>query len=637
MFNVSDDNFLFKIIDYLNGEDVTLQNNVETVVNAEYANTRELFESTLDQSVFLSPDYIRLRNFLVKWYTAHKVLTRIQDDASKLFFLPEEHVEELMRSFGFPYGEGLASFREKVNFFLSLIDIYTSKGSKGSIEQMLNFFNLPSTYILEHDLMYNEEGELIFRPRLTMNLPYSLRKTIALRDAHFESFTAGDPLWQLTKEEIDEKVKNNQITLPSRTNYFSFRTNFTYESVEVVPLYFFGYITKRYNEWRDDGTLPPQYIDVGFLEFNLSSLELYTGLIYILNNLFNIQGSGEGENIRAYLGDKTYEEYREDFDIQFQIPPYSRDEVDQLREDWYSEFLVSQSEYPFTDSTSAAVILEEMNPTFKQIIDTWDPQTLQANATTFVVKFAEWLRNNLDADLREISVYLFGFRALQELDLNRIINFFKPYRAKLSLSDLEYVMERPLFECIRYDDEMGETRITEYNEDDLYFEELLETSIEQTYTEDPYVLTEEIQQEFLLSPVSSDDISLEDQLSEINLTQIFVDPEFQYDVGYNYDTRIVDDNTYLTINADETNEDNLYSTTIDSAVVNGEYYENIELKDTIQNNYVTILDENLNEKKVATQSVGHYYFYDKEGMYFDEPLVYDNSSEFVTIYSEEVL
>ena len=635
MYNISENSYLFKIVNYLNGEDVDIQENVKTIANAELANTRELFESTLDQGVFLSQDYIRLRSFLVKWYAAHKVLTKIQDDAPKLFFLPEDHLEELMRSFGFPYGSALGSFREKINFFLSLIQIYTSKGSKGSIEQMLRFFNLPSTYILEHDLLYNEEGDLVFRPRLAINLPYSLRKTIDLRDATFESFTAGDPQWYLSKEEIDDLVSRNKITLPSRTNYFSFRTNFTYRSVEVVPLYFFGYMNKLYNEWKKDGSLPPQYIDVSILDFNVSILELYLATLYTLNKMFPEENNPASEDIRIYTGDKTYEEYEKGFNEQFKVPPYSREETEQLRTEWKEEFTTSSEDYAFTDKSVVEDTLEEINPTLKGIIDLWDEGSLQDNITLFAVKLAEWMRNNLDADLREISVYLFGFKAFQQLEISRIIDFFKPYRTKLNVSDLEYVLERPLFESIRYDDDLGESYINLYPEENLYLdEELMDTSIEQTYTEDTYVLNESTLTKIDL--YNDENVYIDDEFGTIELDLLFVDPEIQFDVGYDFDARLINDNVYLTVQSEETYQESIYPGLIDTAVVNDNYYESIELKDTVQNDSVTILDENLNEKKVANQSVGHYYHFDKEGMNFDEPIIYDFASEFVNIYSEVV-
>lgn len=659
MFDVSENGYLFKIMNYLDGEEVDLEERIKTLASGEYADTLNLFENTLDQGVFNSPDYIRLRGFLTKWYTAHKVLTKIQNDAPKLFFLPDDHMDELMRSFGFPYGEALSTFREKVNFFLSLVSLYSSKGSKGSIERMLNFFNLPSTYILEHELQYDESGELVFRPRLAVSLPYELRKTIALRDAKFESLTSGDPHWFLTKEEIDEKVKNNEITLPSRSNYFSFRTNFTYRSVEVVPLYFFGYINNLYHDWKDNGNLPPRNITVPLLEFPISILELYLSLLYILYYLFPEESNPTGDSIRAYNGDLTYEEYEEEFEKQFEIPPYSRDEVKQLREDWYEQFTVDLDNYIFKDRSTVRDALEEINPSLKAIIDNWNLAEMQDNVTAFAVKFAEWLRNNLDADLRELSVYLFGFRALQELQLNRILNFFKPYRAKLSLSDLEYVLERPLFECIRYDDEF-ETLFSIITEEELKLEEELSTSIEQTYTEDPYVLDDYVLQKFNLDPISEEDLTLNEELGEVNLTQIVVDPEWEYDIGYNYDARLVDDNTYLTINTETYFADAFYPyypsetlTTSDgeilitsdgeelntkpgiSGVINGEYKEGLTFEETVQSDYTKILDENLNEKEIATQSVGHYMYFDQIGATFDDH-EYESYSEFVTIYMEEV-
>ena len=105
MFSIDD---FWKIFDLLKGETVTgLTSVTRSVAHSEEGSASNLFSNVIDQTSFDTPDYNRFRDFLINWYASHKTVTGVQSQVSDPFSIPDTHLDELFRSFGFNYSTKL--------------------------------------------------------------------------------------------------------------------------------------------------------------------------------------------------------------------------------------------------------------------------------------------------------------------------------------------------------------------------------------------------------------------------------------------------------------------------------------------------------------------------------------------------
>ena len=127
MFTLND---LWKIFDVIKGEEVSdITIVLKALAQSEKATTQKLFENTIDQFTFNSKDYIRFKKFLINWYASLKTIGSMQSKVSDPFSLPDIHLDELIRSFGYPYSKDINSLpgsknavnQSKVNLFFDLV------------------------------------------------------------------------------------------------------------------------------------------------------------------------------------------------------------------------------------------------------------------------------------------------------------------------------------------------------------------------------------------------------------------------------------------------------------------------------------------------------------------------------------
>ena len=134
LFSLPDD--LWKIFEVLQEESIPeLSEVIKVLAKSEKTKASSLFSKTIDQPVFSTDDYFRLKSFLVDWYASVKTLTSSQTKTSDPFSIPDSHLDELFKSFGYDYssdltiGTGVTINKNKVNFFLDLVNLYKIKGT----------------------------------------------------------------------------------------------------------------------------------------------------------------------------------------------------------------------------------------------------------------------------------------------------------------------------------------------------------------------------------------------------------------------------------------------------------------------------------------------------------------------------
>ena len=163
MFSIND---FFKILSYL--KDSTAPSDLDDVLKilskSEQATAGQYFQNVLDQNAHMSTDYLRLRNYLIDWYASHKTILGTQKKVSDVFSLPSDHIDELIRSFGFTGPLGELTRDNKINFFYDLVNLYKIKGTPQSIVKSLSYFGLTDLDLVEYWLQKNSSGQLVFSP-----------------------------------------------------------------------------------------------------------------------------------------------------------------------------------------------------------------------------------------------------------------------------------------------------------------------------------------------------------------------------------------------------------------------------------------------------------------------------------------
>ena len=184
------------------------------------------FKNIIDQPAYYSSDYIRLRQLILNWYSSLRTINQSQKDATNPFYLSGLELNELIKSFGFPYPEQLIGRVNKVNFLYNLIDFYQKKGSPLVFQKALGFFGFKNAVISEWWVIKKPDGEVVFRSQPI--LPRNKRNDVSLilEESFEEHYSATDPLWQLSSTDVQTFNTSSDIKLPSLTPYISVQAEY---------------------------------------------------------------------------------------------------------------------------------------------------------------------------------------------------------------------------------------------------------------------------------------------------------------------------------------------------------------------------------------------------------------------------
>lgn len=445
MFSIDD---FTNILNYLMGQTVDdLDSNMKSLILSEKGKTTTLFENTLDQITFSSNDYKRLRKFLISWYTAHKVLTTVQKQVTDVFSMPEEHLNELIRSFGYPYPIDI-SFVSKVNFFLDLVNLYKIKGTPQALSSLLGYFGYNNIDITEYLLQFDSHKRLVFRslPIITQNLT----RNVPWSDVPYAHLTDDDPHWMLSEQECLNLEAINKIAFPSKSPYFGVRPAYHMDSV-IYPV--MSLISKKvrdeYNVWYSTGTLN-QVITLSKLNFKVSFLELYEATCYAFIEYFertqhNPKVSGD---VFCYDGSNTtIVDIIDEYKTLTESTLIDRDSRKQGLINFYRIFTKNQFDLQ-TNINNPGIFLNTVNKSFKDTIDSWITSNKGLTILIYLLQdLTEWVSNTYGTIYSTVFGIMLGLEAFQ--DLTNAINFFKPYRARLVLMQSAFIFDNPLTDSVR--------------------------------------------------------------------------------------------------------------------------------------------------------------------------------------------
>jgi len=584
VFSIDD---YWKILEYLKSgtEDPDLSELTRNLATSEKEKTNQYFENIVDQTSFAAEDYRRLRSYLIDWYAAFRTITTTQKDANDVHSLPDEHLSELFRSFGYPVGLKLVPLSAKANLFLDLVNFYKKKGTPETMADVLDYYGFTDADLIEYWLRKDEFGNIVFRG-VPVRLAATGSTALIDTDISFDRMTENDPHWLLEEAKILQLFDENKINLPSKTPYFSLSSTFYLHKLTGNLAIMNRIIQDQYARYLSSLPLP-QDVQIRNIGEVTSLLEAYLATIYAFEVIYGVVPSSLYNLHACYDGTINYTatnppipqnlpDLSEEYENLVSQVPTDRDDVktklETLWDDWSRDV---STNFLGAASGTAGPLLQTMNPVLKDVCDDWivsgEEVTLMTN---LLGTLDNWIKLNVDTRNPSMIMTTLGLNFRD--DLEQIINFFKPYRARLAFVDTAFSMQNRLTESILLDDALID-EIQQSHSDDVDVTDDLEQDIEHTiedqvlvsgdgcpnpgfyyydsggYYDETVALCEYF--EVLVTPVLRDDIFID---SSADMMIMFdSDPEYprgtqgpmMYDIGNEYDVEvqapIVDDHVEI--------------------------------------------------------------------------------------------
>lgn|GEM_PF-3516371 len=450
MFSIND---FFKILSYL--KDSTAPSDLDDVLKilskSEQATAGQYFQNVLDQNAHMSTDYLRLRNYLIDWYASHKTILGTQKKVSDVFSLPSDHIDELIRSFGFTGPLGELTRDNKINFFYDLVNLYKIKGTPQSIVKSLSYFGLTDLDLVEYWLQKNSSGQLVFSPEYC--IPKISGSSYArVPSIDFESMISIDPHWMLSKADILNLININKIALPSRSPYFGVIPGISLTDSNLFESILVRTVEDQYATYLATHTLD-KTITLTSVNMVVSLLELYLSCIYCFNKYYDRTSGGSHSN-RYYCYDGTFTTFENVitlWDNFINYRPTSREDKKIAIDAFYTLFTRPLTENFLTDYSTAGDVLSVINPDLKTSIDNLFGFGKGFETLSLMLKdLTDWMQEAVPT-APNLSALVLGLGSLQYV--KDIINFFKPYRARFVLMTTMYIINEPLLDCIIIEDE----------------------------------------------------------------------------------------------------------------------------------------------------------------------------------------
>ena len=422
---------------------------LDSIVKSDRSKLDQYFSSAIDQIAFDTEDWKRLREFLIDLFTAHRSLITQSAALSDPHFLSNSELDELFRSFGFEESVILKGFDEnplenKVQLFLDLVNLYKIKGTPRSILEVLQYYGIPELDIFEFWLQKSSPTALEFKGEVIAGTTIN-PSPVTLS---YDFLTFSDPHWMMSESQILQLDSINKINLPSKSPYFAVQPTVEVgiENAILVRL-----VQDQYTGWESTGDLPDQNADITILGITSSLLELYLLTLYSFQKEYQI--GTNIDNFSCYDGTNTsavdiIDEYN-----QIISTPITRDNKSIKWQAYLDLFTRPRDEHFLYNKgdNAATTILNLINPLLI-------PEIESLSATNNVVlqsllkDLAVWVRNNVGFGFVNLGYIFFGLNELFK-DLKPVINFFKPYRARLIVLEL-LKFRNILTESIRMEDEI---------------------------------------------------------------------------------------------------------------------------------------------------------------------------------------
>ena len=424
----------------------------------------EYFDSVVDQPIYKTDDYLRLRRFLIYWYSALSVLTEKEKQVSEINFIDKDL---LLRSLGYDLYY-LHSDTAKNTLATQISDIWSEKGTYLAMAKVLSLTDITDFAIYEYWLERDKYEDLVFHPVIIEGLSYSTGEYEGFQpmDRHFEDVVKDDPHWQTTVEEIEAAEANNDIGLPSLSPYIGVAgTNKWLNNTELAMAWVNRVCDDIWKEYVND---PYNFDIVKYRKYffspsndNLSIIELYVAAGYMYNILYerDIPEREATQSRNYFCGDEAtlynsvqYISARNEV-FKRTNSRHERDELLRRKEiEWKSKGRI----FSETQEDNIA-ILQTFNPNFLSIIDN---AIAIGDGYEFLGEILMMLDYIVSHSLEMRCNFLFMLYESPKdrvSTITRIFNYFKPIHVRL-LELVTYLVIKDLpGDCYGMDEGMQTT------------------------------------------------------------------------------------------------------------------------------------------------------------------------------------
>ncbi len=459
-----DINEFWEILKAIQGDSNELTEAIEAIAKNEKTTSQKFIDVVVDQIAYNSPDWARLRDFFRDWYAAHRTVTTFQANISDVYEMPNDQLDELFRSFGYDLSAILKdptnneASLSKVNFFLDLVNLYKRKGTPQALVDVLQYYGISDIDIYEFQLQFEERDrkdtdELVFKGNVTAGTSND-KSSIYLP---FGFLTDADPHWLQSEEQIRRLVTENKINFPSQSPYFGVKPLFDEEATDAATGILIRRVQDQYDVWNDAGqpdegviAVLPQDAVITILGETVSMLTLYLSAIYTFNKEFDVGATAS--RFICYDGTNT-----ESVDIidEFRHVTGRVFTRDEWKDQWelYLDTFSRVIGLNFLQShDDAGDFLEILHPSVKTGLDNLSTDNITVLGT-LLRDLGEWVRNNISYGFINMSYILFGLDSFFA-ELSDIVEFFKPYRARMIPIETIQFSNR-LFNSVIVEDQMS--------------------------------------------------------------------------------------------------------------------------------------------------------------------------------------
>ena len=436
------------------GETSTVTDSINAIAKSDRTKVESYFSNVIDQYTFETKDYNRLRKFMINLYASFRAQSTISLSSSDPHSVVNSDLDELFRSMGYNLSTSLKGVDEnpleqKVQFFLDLVNLYKVKGTPQSLVDVLQYYGVTEVDIYEFFLKKDAPDSLFFDGKAVAGTTAS-PNTVGIP---YNNLTATDPHWLYTAQQILQLDQINKINLPSKSPYLGIQPTVNLEGAEISIIQ--RLVQDQYDSYISTGVLPTANAEITYTGEVVSFLELYLACIYMFNKLYNVGYDNylvKPKNFICYDGTNVSGvDIISEFDLLTKQVVLTRDELKTRYDQYIDTFSRPVSMNFLIDKSTAGTILNSINPTFKYDLDNAGDQ--EDVMYSLLKDLALWVRANVGFGFVSFGFILFG---LQEFfnDLKPVIDFFKPYRARLILLESLQVKNR-LFNTIAIEDEMS--------------------------------------------------------------------------------------------------------------------------------------------------------------------------------------
>jgi len=463
MYTINDFWKILQIIQGGSADDITEA--VIALAKSEKTTAENLFSTVIDQASFSTSDYYGLRNFIRDLYASHRTLTTYQTSISDVYKMPNDQMDELFRSFGYPYSTSLRypttneSPTNKVNFFLDLVNLYKRKGTPQSLLDVLKYYGLTRVDLFElglqfDDRTYGDPNDIRFKTNKIAGT--SVDNSILYFD--FDFITENDPHWLQTESQVRNLHTTNKINFPSQSPYFAIKPIYDEKTIDAETGIISRQVQDQYTQWvlagskqEDIEPTLPQTAMITITGDQCSFLTLYLSAVYTFNKLWTV--GAPSQSFVCYDGTNiSVQDILDEFDSIANIRITSHEQWRALYSKYLDVFTRPIADNFLQNHLDAGNLLAIINPTVKQNLDNL-AISLEEVLGSLLNDMGEWVRAYLSLGFINISYILFGLDSMFS-NLRKVIEFFKPYRARLI--PLEYLqLTSRLFNSVVVEDKFS--------------------------------------------------------------------------------------------------------------------------------------------------------------------------------------